>query len=252
MPRLSQVVATTPAVKKETHETLSALYAQVKKPALFNGSERVYVPHVVDSGGTPETLPPEHVKVQLRYTDLLEQVRIDQTRVIDAILTQDVGNKLANADVVIDGKVVAPGVPVATLLMLEERLNNFVTFLESLPTPDPGYDWEYDPQQGLLRSQDCEVQRTKKVPYRFEKAAATDKHPAQVEVFTEDKIVGHYTKTLYSGAPPYDKKSAMVVNAKKLRDAIKIAREEANGTTDVQRQYVGDKLFDYIFAPLTQ
>ena len=44
--------------------------------------------------------------------------------------------------------------------------------------------------------------RTKKVPRNHVKAEATEKHPAQVEVYYEDVAVGYWTTVKFSGALP--------------------------------------------------
>ena len=89
--------------------------------------------------------------------------------------------------------------------------------------------------------------RTKKVPRNHVKAEATEKHPAQVEVYYEDIPVGYWTTVKFSGALPAKRVSTLLERVEKLQQAVKFAREEANNAEAVDK-HVGDRVFGYLFA----
>jgi hypothetical protein len=89
--------------------------------------------------------------------------------------------------------------------------------------------------------------RTKKVPRNHVKAEATEKHPAQVEVYHEDVVVGYWRTVKFSGALPAQRVNELLERVEKLQAAVKFAREDANGT-EVTDQKPGKKVFDYLFA----
>ena len=178
---------------------------------------------------------------------LLQQARARWSELWDLTLTQDAGNQSAKANVVVDGKTVLKEVPVTNLLFLEKQVNELETFVGKLPTPDPAEEWTHDPTTGLLRGKPSLSVRTKKEPTRFEKAPATKEHPAQVEILYIDTPVGVWNKTQFSGALTADEKNAILSRLRKLKDAIKVAREQAN-LTEVEPRKCGDPLFEYVLG----
>jgi hypothetical protein len=85
------------------------------------------------------------------------------------------------------------------------------------------------------------------VPRNHVKAEATDKHPAQVEVYFEDVTVGTWTTTKFSGALPATRVHELEARVEKLAHAVKFAREEANGF-EVSDRRVGEAVFGYLLA----
>jgi hypothetical protein len=85
------------------------------------------------------------------------------------------------------------------------------------------------------------------VPRNHVKAEATEKHPAQVEVYHEDIVVGLWTKIAFSGAVPRKRVNELLSRVGKLQDAVKYAREEANGV-EVADQRIGEKVFGYLLG----
>jgi len=84
------------------------------------------------------------------------------------------------------------------------------------------------------------------VPKNHVKYEATKEHPAQVEMYMEDVWVGTWTTTKFSGAIPVATRNAMLERVRKLTDAVKTAREEANGL-EVRGQKVGAAVLGYVF-----
>jgi len=244
MAKLNQVNAMVTGRKGEVEKAVTEIYKILQKEQLFNGRSRQYRPYDEEQG---EKLPPESQKVQQEAKKMVEQAVARWTDLWDLTLTQDAGNQQAKADVVVDGKVVLKDVPVTNLLFLEKQVNDVETFVGKLPTPDPAEDWTYDPAIGLLRNKPTQSIRTKKEPTRFEKAPPTKEHPAQVELLFIDTPVGIWTTVQYSGCILVDEKNSILARIKKLKDAIRVAREQAN-LHDVEARKVGEALFRYIFG----
>ncbi|AMV25303.1 hypothetical protein VT84_12960 [Gemmata sp. SH-PL17] len=244
MPKLNQINAVVTARKGDAEKQITELYKLIQKEQLFTGRERTYRPLDEING---QKLPPESQRVQQRADDLIRQAREKWTELWNLVLTQDTGNQSAKADIVVDGKAVLANVPVTTLLFLDKQVNDLETFVSKLPTPDPAEEWAHDPNSGLLRSKANESLRTSKEPTVIVKYDATKEHPAQTELFTKDVPVGTWTQILYSGCIAADRKNAILARVRKLQDAIKVAKEQAN-LLEIERQKAAEALFGYVFG----
>ncbi len=242
MPKLNQIIALQSGKKTQAKESLTAAYQQLQKPDLLGGISRNYKPK--DENG--ETEPPQNKLVQVKVSELIARISTDLVEMFDAVATQDWANCQAKADVVVDGKPIFKGVPVTHLLFLEKQLNDLNTFITKLPVLDPAERWEYNAGQDCYASEPFQTTRTKKVPKNHVKYEATKEHPAQVEMYMEDVTVGIWTTIKYSGAVPASTRNAMLERVRKLEDAVKSAREEANGL-EVTRQKIGQTLLNYVF-----
>jgi hypothetical protein len=244
VPKLNQINAVVSGRKGEAEKAVTELYKLIQKDQLFAGRERTYRPLDEVNG---QKLPPESQRVQQRADDLIRQAVAKWTDLWNLIYTQDAGNQQAKADLVVDGQTLLSGVPVTFLLFLDKQVNDLETFVSKLPTPDPAEEWSHDPNSGLLRSKATESLRTSKEPTVIVKYEATKEHPAQTELFTKDVPVGTWTQILYSGSIPTDRKNTLLERIKKLQDAIKQAKEQAN-LLEVQKHKVAEAVFAYVFA----
>ena len=243
MPKLNQINALVTGRKTEAEKAVTDIYKILQHPNLFEGMKRTYSPFDEDQG---EKLPPEETKVQQRVGQLVSQAQIKWSDLWNLTATQDAGNQLAKADIVIDNVKILADVPVTTLLFLEKQVKDLEAFIAKLPTPAIDETWTYDSAIGMLRSNPSGSNRTKKVPQAFQKAPATDKHPAQVEFFYEDVAVGRWDTVKFSGAMPADRKQFRLDRVHQLRDAIKVAREEAN-SIEVKPVKIADAIFHFVF-----
>jgi hypothetical protein len=169
------------------------------------------------------------------------------TRLFDVTATKDWANCVARADVVVDGRPLLSDVPVSYLLFLEKQLVDLHTFVKKLPLLDAAESWNFEESADYWRTEQVRTIRTKKVPRNHVKAEATEKHPAQVEVYYEDVPVGYWTTVKFSGALPARRVNELVDRVEKLQQAVKFAREEANAL-EVTDQRVGDAVFGYLFG----
>jgi hypothetical protein len=242
MPKLNQIIAIQASKKAQAKETLTQAYHLIKKPELLNGLTRTYQPR--DDGGEPQ--PDERKLVQIKVNDLIAKVTADLTEMFDIVATQDFANCQAKADIVVEGRKLLVGVPVTHLLFLEKQMVDLRTFIETLPILDAAEDWEYKAEADSYVTRPTRSNRTKKVPKNHIKYEATKEHPAQVEMYMEDVWVGTWTTTKFSSAVPAAVRNAMLDRVRKLLDAIKSAREEANNL-EVKPQKVGAALLGWIF-----
>jgi hypothetical protein len=243
MTKLNQIIAITAGKKSQAHKTITEAYQNLQKTGQLEGISRTYKPK--DDEG--EQQPPEKKLVQLKVRDAIQSVVVALTELFDVVTTQDHANCLARANVAVDGVTVLKDVPVTTLLFLEKQLVDIHTFVEKLPTLDPGEAWSYNPDVDHYASESYQTTKTKKVMKNHVKAEATKEHPAQVETYTEDVIVGYWTTVKFSGAIPAKEKNEMLDRVRKLQEAVKSAREEANGR-EVESKKIGSAVLQFIFG----
>ncbi|WP_035806449.1 DUF7873 family protein [Kitasatospora mediocidica] len=242
MPKLNQIIAVEKGVKSKSFQELTQAHQDLQKPALLAGISRTYQPK--DEEG--EQLPPESSRVQIKAEDILRSTAATLTRLFDVTATKDWANRSASADVVVDGVVLLAQVPVPYLLFLEKQLADLHTFVRKLPVLDAAESWNLDPSTDSWKTDAVRTIRTKKVPRNHVKAEATEKHPAQVEVYYEDIPVGYWTTVKFSGALPARRVNELAERLERLQQAVKFAREEAN-SAEVTDQRIGDAVFGYLF-----
>ena len=242
MTKLNQILAIESNKKKHNHEEISKLHHATTKEALMKGFHRVY--HPKDESG--ESLPPESQKVQFRYKEVIEQSCDRLAELFDVPATKDWTNCEATADVIVDGEVFLRAVPVPFLLYLEKQLDDQRTFVSKMTELDPGENWNWDANSGQFKSD--VVAQTKKAKKKVAIVLydATPEHPAQTQLIDEEVIVGTWKTTKFSGAIPGQEKKRMLAKIQVLIDAVKFAREQANGT-EAKQQKVGKKVLSYIF-----
>jgi len=244
MSKLNQIIAVVNGKKSAYQAAITEILKTMQKPDLFAGLRRFYQP--IDDEG--EKLPEENKIVQKKVKDLLNETSERMTEIFDIIAVQEYANCVARADIKVNGIIVAKDVPVTYMLFLEKQLDHAKTIVSKVPVLASDVNWRQSTNDPSVYVADTVVtNRTKKVPKAFIKAPATDKHPAQVEMFTEDVIVGNWNKTDISGAISIKERDEILKRIDTLRDAVKSAREEAN-MTDVQNIKIGGAITSFIFG----
>jgi hypothetical protein len=241
--KLNQIIAVEKGVKSGSLRDLTDAHRSLQKPTLLSGISRTYQPK--DEEG--EQLPPESTRVQIKSEEVISRTTAILTRLFDVTATKDWANRTANADIVVDGETLLRDVPVSYLLFLEKQLVDVHTFVKKLPVLDAAESWTHDASADCWKTDSVRTIRTKKVPRNHVKAEATDKHPAQVEVYYEDVPVGYRTTVKFSGALPAKRVNELVERVEKLQHAVKFAREEANDL-DITDQRIGEAVFGYLFT----
>lgn len=239
--KLNQVIALEKGAKSTANASFTKTYHTLQKAPLFAGQERTYQRR--DDEG--EQFPAEPVKLQQRVETVLRDLVPMLSRWYDLVATKDAGNQIATADVVVDDTVVIGNVPVTTLLFLEKQLTDMETVISKVPVLDNAENWSFNQRDGHWVTEPVFTNKTKKVPRTLVKAPATDKHPAQVDVFTEDAVIGTWATVKVSGAIAESDRQKYLEKIQKLKAAVKMAREQAN-MTEVTDRRISDAMFQYL------
>ena len=241
--KLNQVIAIEKGTKGRALQEITEAHHLLQKPAILSGIARTYRPK--DEEG--EQLPPESTRVQVRSEEIIQKTSEVLTKLFDVVATKDWANCEAKADVVVDGNVLLSQVPATYLLFLEKQLLDIHTFVKKLPVLDASETWVFDASADCWATEPVQTTKTKKIPGNHVKAEATEKHPAQVEVYYEDVIVGNWRTVKFSGALPAKRINELLARVERLQESVKFAREEANDQ-EVKEQKLGEKVFQYLFA----
>ncbi len=243
MTKLNQIIAIANGTKTRTTAAISEIFHKLQKNTLFEGINRTYNPK--DDDG--EKLPPESKTVRLNAKDVLKDASGIWTEMFDLVATQDYSNCKATSDVLVDEQVVLSDVPVTHLLFLEKQLTDINSFLQQIPVLDSANKWTWDDSSNCYVSDIVETTRTKKIPKNHVKYEATKEHPAQVEMFTEDVIVGYWSKKDFSGCMTQTNKNVLLERVRKLQNGVKQARESAN-SMPTESVSVGKEIFSYLLT----
>lgn len=241
MSKLCQIVALSSGKKSASESKMKTAYQTFQKKHLFDGLERNYRPRVEDG----EILPSESTKINAKVKSTIESVKTAWTNMFDVVLTQDTGNQVAKANVVVDGEVILENVPITTLIFLEKQLVDIMTMISEIPTVSTTETW--DKNEDIFISKIITTNRTKKVQKPIVLYHATDKHPAQTQLISEDETVGYWDTKKISGAITETEKNTYLNNAQAIKDAVIKAREQAN-SIEVVDLNEGHKVFNYIFG----
>jgi len=166
----------------------------------------------------------------------------------DVRLQKESANQEARADVEVDGVALFKDLPVSFLLGMEEELKQLRKVYDAVPTLQAGIDWKRDEAEGkdvYVTTHPIIKNKTEKSVEHKVLVPATDRHPAQVREWTEDKPVGAYTTTNWSGMVTPVEKSAMLSKLDKVLRAFKKARQRAN-QQETKSIHVGEEIFKYI------
>lgn len=243
MAKLNQILAIEKGLKAKRHNDLTLSYQNLQNSALLSGISRTYRPKAEDG----EQFPPESTKVQMKAKDAILGTKQVLSKIFDVTALKDYTNCQATADVVVGERTLLKGAPVSYLLWLEKELTDLHTFVKKLPVLDSSESWEYDKAQDCYATPVTQTVKSKKIPRNHVKAEATDKHPAQVEVYHEDVVVGTWNTVKYSGALPQKDVTEMLERVETLQEAVKYARERAN-SIDTVPQPQAASLLSYIFG----
>lgn len=245
--RLNQIIAVRQGIKNDAEKQLTEYHRLLGRKELLSGMTRVYEP--LDSEGY--VYPTEVQQVQVKAEVVLKEVARELTKLFDVTAAMDWTNQQARADVVLLGSdevvTLLKDVPVTYLMFLEKQLTNLETLVRKLPILSATEDWFLDPATDIYKTPPSTTVKTKKVRRSHVLAPATDKHPAQVEPYTEDVPEGTWNLVKFSGALPMRRVTKMLSRVTTLMEAVKFAREQAN-LVEVVHPNPGRKVFEYLFG----
>jgi hypothetical protein len=244
MAKLNQIIAVEKGIKAKVYSDLTEMNKLVQKASLFNGLVKKY--EKKDEEG--EDLPSEKQKVQYTVDEVLRNVERSLSELMTITARKDFTNTDAKADVKIDDKVLIAGAPVSFLLFLEKILTDVRTFVGNLPILDESENWNFDDKAGLFITDVVKTHRTKKTQKPIVLYPATEQHPAQTQLITEDVIAGYWNQVKQSGAIPKTRKAEIAEKVEVLLRAVKEAREAANVQEETKSPEVGEVVFDFIFG----
>lgn len=193
----------------------------------------------------------EEETVEVKEVSTTVQEKLDYVleaiiRYYDAYVQKERTNQDAKADLVVDGKTLASGVPATALLGLETKLKELRTLYSEIPTLLPGIKWVETDRSGIYENANEEARMKTEKSIQFKEVSkATDKFPAQVEKWTTDIPVGKYIQRDQSGLISTAKKSELLGRIDKLIQAVMEARMRANSTPIVD-VHIGKAIIDYI------
>ncbi len=243
MKKLNQVIAIEKGIKSRSYATVSDLHKISLKPDLFNGFTKTY--QKKDEEG--EDYPQEKKKVIHTAVEQIDGLCTTLTEMFDITATKDYANCNALADIIVEGKCLASGVPATFLLFLEKQINDIRSFVEALPVLDESEDWTFDVNSGQYKTETTTTHKSKKVQKPIVLSEATKEHPAQTQLISDDVLVGYWNTVKYSGALPVPIKQGILTRIEKFSSAVKCAREEANNV-EASNVNIGNNILQYIFV----
>jgi hypothetical protein len=242
MTRISQLIAVVGGVTAEVDIKVGELRVLAANESLLSGLEQTYEPRNEDG----VRLPSKSQKVRLTEETVLEAVQIVLTRKWDTGLTLDTANSNAYASVYVGGERLLEDVPVGHLLYLERELTTLHAVVSVMPTLDQTKDWTNNGlEPGLHKSAPVETASTEKQPYNWHRGNGAPGIKEDVDILTRDEVVGYWTKVTFSGALHPRRKATLLDRISDLRNAVKMAREEANAA-QVEDKREGKTIFEWL------
>jgi len=249
MAKLHEVLA----VEKDLMNTSKRLVAEsirtFSKDNLFKGSKKVT--NIFDSNEENKLAvdyTDELIKLETTVAENLNYSLAEVSRYWDAVLTKDLSNMQAKADIIVDGVTIAKDVPATFLLGLESKLHDLANLFAAIPTLEPGRTWELDSSIGegvYIDTHDRETFKTKKDKEFRSVAKATEKHAEQIKELDIVSNIGRIVQTNWSGMISSAEKATMTKRLVKITSAVKQARQRANATDLVPGQ-IGKDILDFI------
>ncbi len=244
---LSQIVNAEKGVKSGFQARISALYKAIQKTGEkgpMEGIHRTYQPRFDDGAVLPEEYRRVQYSAESQLLEFIEGLR----GAVDVTATKDFANTKAKATVRVGDTVIIEDAPPTLLLSLEKYLLDLHTFIKSLPVLDPAQEWTWNPDANAYAARPVGTTKTEKINIPIVLAPATDRHPAQVQMATEDRLVGTWTTVKFSGYVTGDRVKVLLDRVERLQLAVKYAREEANATTETEQVRIGSNLAQYLLG----
>lgn len=246
MPKLHEILAVEGDLDATAKKVVDeAIVTFTKKPDHFQEMHRAQV--MFDEARANENVE-EGKAMVTTVADKLSHVKRHVVDYLDTFARKEATNQVAVADLIVDDAVLVKNVPATVLLGLESKLKNLRNMYEAIPTLAPGVKWEHDDTRGANVYQASEAEtrmKTEKTLQHKILVQPTDKHPAQVEKWTQDVPVGKIVLNQWSGMLSPADKSKLLGRMDVLIRSVKKARQRAN-TAEVSDIAIGDALFNFI------
>lgn len=240
--KLHQIIALVQGKKSRAMKLLTTVHHGWGKERT-TGLVRAYRP-LNDDG---EQFPPDSRVVQVRVSDELKKVQGQLVDFYNIVATQEGGNTGATGSIVVGETTIMANVPVTILLFLDKQLADLRTLACNLPTLPTDKVWKRDDAKNCWVTDSERTVKTQKVTVPIVKYDATPEHPAQTELISKDKTIGHWDIIHLSGALPETERNAIIERIETLQDAVKVAREEANGLNVTEQPTIGEAILGFVF-----
>lgn len=229
--------------------TEEAVVTFSKRADHFSKSERSYLPTAENE---PEQ-PTEYHDITTTVGEKLSYVLESWVKYLDANCQKEATNQVAKADIIIDGNVLVSGLPATALLSFENKFKKLRAMFEVIPTWAPGTEWGLDTsisteERKIYKAKHPE-QKNRSVKTFAHKVLVppSDKHPAQIEKWEEQVVVGRYTKDIWTGTISVSEKSEYLRRLDILIREIKKARQRAN-EAEIIKINVAESLINYVMG----
>jgi hypothetical protein len=244
---LGQVIAVERATRQQDNNIGAELLKYLPKEEHFKGLRMIYH-HFDEEDAERNAVPDEYQAVHLRVEDVLDEIAKHSSAALDITATKDRTNCDARANIIIDGKILVPDVPISHLLFLQDYFTEWGKSVKAVPVLNPARNWTpVNGERGLFAADPEKVTRKLKTEEPLLLYDATDKHPAQVKTTIRDTPVGEKTTTVLSGAVTSQRKKELLTNLHKLSLAVKdaIARANRAAVTEVSE---GEDLMKFLLG----
>jgi len=249
MTKLHEVLAVEKTRSQAANKLLEETGNKFKKEQYFSGHIKT-LRMLADSPENQaiEEAAREEKALPTTVPETLEYLMDFWVKAEDVTFAKNKTNQYANADLFFRGSVLVPNVPVDELLGLETRLEQLRRVLDNMPTLDASKEWEptNSGRKGeYVAVSDEFTSKTEKTMTPVVLYEATDKHPAQIERVTIDKVVGTFKRRFISGAATSKQKADAIAVLDELLVEAKQARQRAN-TVEISTDRIGKTISDLI------
>lgn len=248
MPKLHEILAVESNLEGQMNKVRAELAATFeKKRHLFEEKRVTFRPLAENEAAVTEA----QSDIQSTVPKELEWVSKFFVKALDASFQIAEANTEARADITLEDAesttVLVPSVPATTLLELEKRMAELQHLLSTIPTLDPAKGFRPDPARThIFEARPVTKARTRKVNKPVVLYEATDKHPAQVQLASEDVVIGTIYEQEWSGLLTPAQKGDLLARVDALIRAIRQARARANSTEVDTSKRIGAKLLRYV------
>jgi hypothetical protein len=248
MASLHQVLAVEGNLKNQADATRKDLLNTFdKKRHHFSRKLVTFTPAEADA----ESVTEEQSELTTTVYQELDWIKPILARALDASFQVAKANTQAFADVKLeDGTPLIDNVPATALLELEKRVQELHDFVAAIPTLDPSKGFRLDTSEkaGVHVAREEVKTRTKKAQRAIVLYPATEQHPAQTQLISEDIPVGKVKTQEWSGLITVKEKGDMLERVETLRRAVKSARARANERPVDTDDKIGARLLEFVFG----
>lgn len=249
MPKLHELLAIESNLEGQMNKTRGELVSTFeKKRHLFEEKRTTFRPLAEGEAEVTEA----QSDIQSTVPQELDWVSTFFIKALDASYQVAEANTQARGDVVLEDDaetILLKQVPATTLLELEKRMAELQHLLTAIPTLDPAKGFAPDTaRKNVFQARPVTKTRTKKVNKPVVLYEATDKHPAQVQLASEDVAIGTIFEQEWSGLITPAQKADLLARVEMLIRAIRRGRARANETEVDKSKKIGAILLKYVLA----